>query len=154
MCIRDRVSTQSTGGSSHHARAAACSTMRPRHLLSGSLSRVRCRACTAPPVAPRFTHVRSFVAAADLNTQLNEFQGLFVEAREILVDANESIGTKYIEDDLEDAQAAVKDAVGAFDKLISGLDEQQKTSVMQANGLKVEQLKGELQLIIDKVNEH
>eukprot|EP00656_Telonema_subtile_P000291 TRINITY_DN10147_c0_g1_i2.p1 TRINITY_DN10147_c0_g1~~TRINITY_DN10147_c0_g1_i2.p1 ORF type:complete len:138 (-),score=43.15 TRINITY_DN10147_c0_g1_i2:32-445(-) len=130
-----------------------------RRCAHATFSRAASRACGAaraqpPPVAPRFTHVRSFVAAADLNTQLNEFQGLFVEAREILVDANESIGTKYIEDDLEDAQAAVKDAVGAFDKLISGLDEQQKTSVMQANGLKVEQLKGELQLIIDKVNEH
>ena len=38
--------------------------------------------------------------------------------------------------------------------LLEGLEGAQRETVMQGNGLKIEQLKAEIQIIIDTVNDH
>ena len=85
---------------------------------------------------------------------MQSFQDLFVEARMCIEDAQDSLDTKYYDEDAEDAKAAVLAAVAAFDEMKSGLDKKQQQELMSSNGLKVEQLKGELQMMLDLALEH
>jgi Mg2+/Co2+ transporter CorC len=80
---------------------------------------------------------------------LNEFQDLFVEARMCIDDLNDSVGTTYYDEDAEEAREAVETAVGNFQALLKEItDIEQKNRVLRSNGLKVEQLKGELELTL------
>jgi hypothetical protein len=60
-------------------------------------------------------------------------------------DAVESQESTYFDADAEAASDAVDAAVAAYNALIADLDESKRAEVQRANGLKVEQLKGELQ---------
>lgn len=80
---------------------------------------------------------------------------MFVEARLCIEDVNESAGTKYFDDDAEEAQRAVDEAVQTFEKLINDIgDIDEKNRVLRGNGLKVEQLKGELELALKGGHDH
>jgi hypothetical protein len=84
-----------------------------------------------------------------LNNRLDAFQDLFVEARMCIEDAADSAETTYFDEDAEAATEAVTAAVDEFNKILSDIeDADQKNRVMRSNGLKVEQLKGELQMAI------
>lgn len=100
---------------------------------------------------------RGFAAMADndLKKRLDAFQDLFVEARLSIEDCTDSAGTKYFDEEAEAAQEAVDEAVGAFKTLIADIDDDdQKNSVLRGNGLKVEQLKGELQMALHGGHDH
>eukprot|EP00519_Triparma_laevis_P002586 CAMPEP_0182508088 /NCGR_PEP_ID=MMETSP1321-20130603/24358_1 /TAXON_ID=91990 /ORGANISM="Bolidomonas sp., Strain RCC1657" /LENGTH=93 /DNA_ID=CAMNT_0024714111 /DNA_START=180 /DNA_END=461 /DNA_ORIENTATION=+ len=85
----------------------------------------------------------------DLRRRLEEFQDLFVEARLCIEDANDSMETTYFDEEAEAAKEAVDEAVKMFEGIVKDLeDTEQKNSVLRGNGLKVEQLKGELQLML------
>ena len=103
------------------------------------------------------TDCRRYFAAMpedDLKKRLDDFQDLFVEARLSIEDCQDSMGTKYFDEEAEAAQEAVGDAVKAFEKLIEDIDDDdQKNRVLRGNGLKVEQLKGELEMAM-KGGEH
>ena len=72
-----------------------------------------------------------------------------MEARMSIEDANDSVGTTYFEEDAEMARESVEDAVKAFEKLIDDIeDENEKNRILRGNGLKVEQLKGELEMAL------
>jgi len=80
---------------------------------------------------------------------LNEFQELFVEARMCIDDVKDSYGTVYYEDDADDAREAVEAAIKHFEALLAEItDIDEKNKVLRSNGLKVEQLKGELELTL------
>jgi len=84
-----------------------------------------------------------------IQVRLNEFQDLFVEARMCIDDLNDSVGTTYYDEDAEEAREAVETAVGNFQALLKEItDIEQKNRVLRSNGLKVEQLKGELELTL------
>jgi hypothetical protein len=86
---------------------------------------------------------------------LDAFQELFVEARMCIEDVDESAGTKYFDEDAEAAQEAVDEAVGAFQTLISDIEDvDEKNRVLRGNGLKVEQLKGELEMALKGGHDH
>lgn len=100
---------------------------------------------------------RSFasLSEADIKKRLDEFQDLFVEARLCIEDVVESEGTKYFDEDAEAAQEAVGEAVESFEKLIDEIDNaDEKNRVLRGNGLKVEQLKGELELALKGGHDH
>jgi len=64
-------------------------------------------------------------------------------------DLNDSVGTTYYDEDAEEAREAVETAVGNFQALLKEItDIEQKNRVLRSNGLKVEQLKGELELTL------
>ena len=87
--------------------------------------------------------------------RLDEFQDLFVEARMSIEDVVESQGTKYFDEDAETAQQDVDKAVKAFEQLVSDIaDPDEKNRVLRGNGLKVEQLKGELDLALKEGHDH
>jgi hypothetical protein len=80
---------------------------------------------------------------------MDEFQDLFAEARLSLEDARESEGTTYFEEDLDQSIEDVDKAIGVFEGLLADLDEERRGGLMRSQGLKVEQLRGELKLIMD-----
>jgi len=64
-------------------------------------------------------------------------------------DLNDSVGTTYYDEDAEEAREAVETAVENFQALLKEItDIEQKNRVLRSNGLKVEQLKGELELTL------
>ncbi|KAG5177564.1 hypothetical protein JKP88DRAFT_226448 [Tribonema minus] len=83
-----------------------------------------------------------------IRRKMDEFNDLFVEAREEIQYAGESKETTYFNDEVKAAQAAVESALECFSELLNGVEEEQKQAIMRSNGLKVEQLKQELQLLM------
>jgi len=67
----------------------------------------------------------------------------FMEARELLEDARESLGTTYFSEDMQDAQTAVKDTLAEYAQLLSQLSDKQKEEVVRTIGLKMEELKAQ-----------
>ena len=102
--------------------------------------------------------LRSFSTKMDekeLRNRLNAFQDMFVEARLCIEDVVESAETTYFDEDAEEAQRVVGEAVACFEGIVNDIeDKDQKNSVLRGNGLKVEQLKGELQLALDGGHAH
>jgi hypothetical protein len=84
-----------------------------------------------------------------LKKRLDTFQEFFVEARYCIEDVIDSTETTYFDDDAKAAQEAVDAAVKEFTTLLNDIeDPDQKNLVLRGNGLKVEQLKGELEMAI------
>jgi hypothetical protein len=85
----------------------------------------------------------------ELNKRLLAFTDLFVEARMCLEDVADSAETTYFDEDADAAMEAVAAAVDEFNSIINDIgDADQKNRVLRSNGLKVEQLKGELEMAI------
>lgn len=102
-------------------------------------------------------NIRFFAAMADkdLNKRLDVFQDLFVEARLSIEDCNDAAETTYFDEEADAAKEAVDEAVQSFQALINDLDDaDQKNRVLRGNGLKVEQLKGELQMALNGGHHH
>ena len=106
-----------------------------------------------------FTTKRTFAATSlsqqEIQKRLDEFQELFVEARLSIEDCNDSAGTTYYKEDADDAIRAVEEAVLAFQSLIDEIDDiNEKNRILRSNGLKVEQLKGELEMALKDGGDH
>jgi hypothetical protein len=94
----------------------------------------------------------SLMPEQELNKRLAVFQDLFVEARLSIEDCADAADTTYFDEDAEAAKEAVDLAVDEFNGILKDLDEHdldQKNRVLRGNGLKVEQLKGELQMAMN-----
>uniref|UniRef100_A0A7S4JN07 Uncharacterized protein n=1 Tax=Odontella aurita TaxID=265563 RepID=A0A7S4JN07_9STRA len=102
----------------------------------------------------RHLSASSSLSEDELRSRLDEFQDLFVEARLSIEDCADSADTTYFDEEAEAAKEAVDEAVSAFDTLIGELDEETKGRVMRQNGLKVAQLKGELDLVLNGGHAH
>mmetsp|Transcript_2974 Transcript_2974/g.4150 ORF Transcript_2974/g.4150 Transcript_2974/m.4150 type:complete len:142 (-) Transcript_2974:10-435(-) len=83
-----------------------------------------------------------------IRKKMEEFNDLFVEARDEIEYANESQEMTYFNDEVEAAKLAVKNATDCFEELLKGVEEKEKQALMRANGLKVEQLKQELEQLL------
>lgn len=69
----------------------------------------------------------------------------FAEAREEIEMAMESKETVYFNEEAECARAAVKEVLDRFERLLAKLPESQRAALQRSMGLKIEQLKAELQ---------
>lgn len=95
------------------------------------------------------------LSPTDIQKRLDAFQDLFVEARLCIEDATDSAGTTYYEEDATSATEAVNEAVQVFEELINDIDnEDEKNRVLRSQGLKVEQLKGELEMALRGGDHH
>jgi len=93
----------------------------------------------------------------EIQKRLNEFQDLFVEARMCIDDLKDAVGTVYYDDDAEETREAVDAAIHCFDTLLVDIgpdDLDAKNKIRRSNGLKVEQLKGELELTLNSDDHH
>lgn len=73
----------------------------------------------------------------------------FAEAREEIEMAMESKETVYFNEEAECARAAVKEVLEMFEGLLSKLPESERGALQRSMGLKIEQLKAELQQLDD-----
>ena len=80
------------------------------------------------------------LSAGELDQKMGVVNDLFVEARELIADALDSQGSTYFEDDLDDAQHAVKECLDEYESMLSQLDEKKKGEVTRAMGMKMEQV--------------
>ena len=69
----------------------------------------------------------------------------FAEAREEIEMAMESKETVYFDEEAECARVAVKEVLDMFEGLLAKLSETQRAALQRSMGLKIEQLKAELQ---------
>ncbi|KAG0228809.1 hypothetical protein BGW41_003340 [Actinomortierella wolfii] len=82
--------------------------------------------------------------AADVQKGVENITDLFMIARDELEYAEEAKGTVYYNEDKEAARAAVQECLDQFDSLMSECTEEQKTDVQRKIGLKIQELKAQL----------
>ncbi|KAI3513630.1 hypothetical protein L1887_20966 [Cichorium endivia] len=76
---------------------------------------------------------------------VDEINLKFAEAREEIEMAMESKETVYFNEEAECARAVVKEVLGLYEGLLSNLPEKERGVIQRSMGLKIEQLKAELQ---------
>ncbi|XP_010471179.1 PREDICTED: uncharacterized protein LOC104751010 [Camelina sativa] len=81
----------------------------------------------------------------DVNKVVDEINLKFAEAREEIEMAMDSKETVYFNEEAECARAAVTEVLELFEGLLGKVTEKEKASLQRSMGLKIEQLKAELQ---------
>lgn len=84
-----------------------------------------------------------------MNKEVDSINLKFAEAREEIDMAMESKETVYFNEEAECARAAVKEVLDRFEGLLGKLPESEKAALQRSMGLKIEQLKAELQQLDD-----
>ncbi|KAJ9166856.1 hypothetical protein P3X46_021552 [Hevea brasiliensis] len=87
--------------------------------------------------------------ALDVNREVDMINLKFAEAREEIQMAMESKETVYFNEEAECARTAVKEVLDMFEGLLGKLPESEKAALQRSMGLKIEQLKAELQQLDD-----
>uniref|UniRef100_A0A7N0VNK6 Uncharacterized protein n=1 Tax=Kalanchoe fedtschenkoi TaxID=63787 RepID=A0A7N0VNK6_KALFE len=85
----------------------------------------------------------------DVNKVVDDINLKFAEAREEIELALESKETVYFNEEAEAAQDAVKEVLGMFQGLLGRLGEDEKAALQRSMGMKIEQLKAELEQLND-----
>lgn len=77
----------------------------------------------------------------------------FAEARELIKDAMESVGTTYFADDMEDAEQQAKDVLKRWADVQAFLEKSGETAELQKlrnmHDLKIKQMEAELETVRD-----
>lgn len=76
--------------------------------------------------------------------KIDEINIKFAEAREEIEAAMDSKETVYFNEEAECAKNAVKEVLDLLHKLLEKLTDEEKAAIMRSMGLKMEQLKAEL----------
>jgi predicted TIM-barrel enzyme len=89
----------------------------------------------------------------DVRQRLEDFNMQFAEARDLINDAKESLGTTDYSDDAQDAIEATKAAIGLYKGLLTDLDAagsgDKRKQIELENGQKMKQLEAELQEVLE-----
>ncbi|KAJ1419760.1 hypothetical protein SESBI_14897 [Sesbania bispinosa] len=101
-----------------------------------------CRSCVRASVCHA---VSFFFSELDHNKEVDTINLKFSEAREEIKMALESKDTVYFDEEAECARAAVNEVLNMFDGLLARLPESERAALQRSMGLKIEQLKAELQ---------
>jgi hypothetical protein len=116
-------------------------------MRDGSASVSRTTAASATPFARR--------AFSDARKREDALNDLFVEAREEIENAMESVGSTYFNEDAEHARDAVATAVEAYEALLASLpDDDARGAMRRGMGMKFEQLRGELAALDSAHDDH
>ncbi|XP_059630371.1 embryogenesis-like protein [Cornus florida] len=99
------------------------------------------------PTTLFFSNRRNY--SVDTNKVVDEINLKFAEAREEIDMAMESKETVYFDEEAECARTAVKDVVDMFEGLLSKLPETERAPIQRSMGLKIEQLKAEVEQLND-----
>ncbi|KAF9186464.1 hypothetical protein BGZ51_001992 [Haplosporangium sp. Z 767] len=82
--------------------------------------------------------------SADIEKGVQNITDLFMIARDELEYAEEARGSVYYNDDKETAKEAVQECLSSYDQLLKDLDDAQKLDVQRKIGLKIMELKSQL----------
>ncbi len=121
-------------------------TLSPENYLGGSEFPSHVRSCGG---GLRRSFATGSVNQEEQNKIVDAINTKFAEAREEIELAMESKETVYFDEEAESARAAVKVVLDAYDGLIARLDESERGALQRSMGLKMEQLKAELQQLND-----
>ncbi|XP_051126576.1 embryogenesis-like protein [Andrographis paniculata] len=83
--------------------------------------------------------------SVDADKEVDRINLKFAEAREEIESAMESRETVYFNEEADCARAAVGEVLGMYEDLLKKLPETDKGKIQRAMGLKIEQLKAELE---------
>jgi uncharacterized protein (DUF2164 family) len=86
----------------------------------------------------------------DIEQAVEKVNEMFVEARDEIEFTKEDIGTTYFNDGFQDAKKLVDETISEYKKLLNSLNEEEKGRLQRSMGMKMEQLKAEL----EHLNEH
>ncbi|CAN7087662.1 unnamed protein product [Brassica oleracea var. botrytis] len=100
------------------------------------------KASFGPMIQRRFSTAGS---PPDVNKVVDEINLKFAEAREEIEMAMDAKETVYFNEEAECARAAVAEVMEMFEGLLGKVTEKEKSSLQRSMGLKMEQLKAELQ---------
>ncbi|KAK9134398.1 hypothetical protein Syun_013728 [Stephania yunnanensis] len=101
-----------------------------------------------PPQFPRPIHSNCSTESGpsiDHSKDIDEINLKFAEAREEIEMALESKETVYFDEEAECAREAVKAVFDLFEGLLGKMGEREKAALQRSMGLKIEQLKAELE---------
>ncbi|ESQ28035.1 hypothetical protein EUTSA_v10019220mg [Eutrema salsugineum] len=93
----------------------------------------------------RFGTDSSGGSTPDVNKVVDEINLKFAEAREEIEMAMDAKETVYFNEEAECARAAVAEVLEMFDGLLGKVTEKERATLQRSMGLKIEQLKAELQ---------
>ncbi|KAJ0025439.1 hypothetical protein Pint_07864 [Pistacia integerrima] len=102
-----------------------------------------------PKGSPRSYYSTESGAELDYNKEVDMINLKFAEAREEIEMAMDSKETVYFNEEAECARDAVKEVLDRFEGLLGKLKESEKEALQRSMGLKIEQLKAELQQLDD-----
>ncbi|GFO38741.1 hypothetical protein PoB_006524600 [Plakobranchus ocellatus] len=97
--------------------------------------------------------LKESISSADLKRAMDDLTEQFMEARELIDDARESMETVYFSEDMAEAQEAVKATLDQYRKLLEQLSEDQRQEVLRTIGLRMEELKAQEQAITDSLHD-
>ncbi|VFQ80164.1 unnamed protein product [Cuscuta campestris] len=83
--------------------------------------------------------------SADADRVVDEINLKFAEAREEIESAMESKETLYFDEEAECARKAVNEVLELYEGLLEKLPEKEREAIQRSMGLKIEQLKAELE---------
>ncbi|GFZ09977.1 hypothetical protein Acr_21g0005760 [Actinidia rufa] len=90
-----------------------------------------------------FRNTRQY--CVDTSKEVDEINLKFAEAREEIETALDSKETVYFNEEAECARDAVNEVLDMYEGLLAKLPEKEKAAIQRSMGLKIEQLKAELQ---------
>ena len=93
--------------------------------------------------------------SSDARAREDALNDLFVEAREEIENAMESVGSTYFNEDAEHARDATRAATEAYEALLASLsDDDARGAMKRSMGMKFEQLRGELAALDSAHDDH
>ena len=128
---------QRIAGSAHVVRQSICASLRTEATLQGAAVPFRVNARSLATARP--------LTEDELRQAVDSVNRKFAEAREEIELALEAQDTVYFNEDAEAAREVVSTALSAYDALLQSLSEDQRAAIQRSMGLKMEQLKGELE---------
>lgn len=93
----------------------------------------------------RFFSAKESSVQADHSKEIDEINMKFAEAREEIEMAMESKETIYFDEEADNARKVVVETLEMYDSLLNKLPEAERRTVQRSMGLKIEQLKAEVQ---------
>ncbi|CAG9460705.1 unnamed protein product [Pedinophyceae sp. YPF-701] len=82
---------------------------------------------------------------AEIQKMIDEINDKFVEARDEIEFAQEDAETTYFNESCEAAREITQEALDMFNALLSRLDDDERGKLQRSMGMKMEQLKAELE---------
>ncbi|XP_072043302.1 uncharacterized protein [Amphiura filiformis] len=93
------------------------------------------------------------VTNEEVRKEIDAITDKFMEAKEYLDDAKDSMDSVYFDEDMKDAEDAIQETLNMYQDLIGRLNEEQKQNVTRTIGLKMEELKAQLDMIKESLRE-
>ncbi|KAF9426187.1 hypothetical protein BGZ94_006840 [Podila epigama] len=121
-----------------HSSAANHNAFFARQLVAQQQQQQQQRAFVSPSLTFRTS------SATDIDKGVQEITDLFMVARDELEYAEEARGSVYYNDDKETARQAVQECLDTYDALLKNCNEEQKLDIQRKIGLKILELKSQL----------